>query len=348
MSDSPDHPPAAPSPVSRPRGVKILIQIVGFLGGLALLGWCVTLAFNPSNREQLEKIRDLAPSRVALLAALSLATILLDGLIFWFTLRPVRRLAPVDVVATNAVATFLNYLPFKLGLISRFVIHNRRDGVPVLTIFAWMAALAMGILSTYAPVVLVSLARPNVDGLWAAMVALALALSFVLVWQSSRLFAGELGLRRLDALAGAIRLPILRRFFASAMFRHLHAGFAMLADARCLAAVFALRILDLGLQAWRYHAAFDALGQPIAAEKSVLIAAGYMMIGVVSPFGMAGTREGGITWLITRFGLEGVTASGVAVVVLLVGAFAAVSTIALAALGLAWLRPDRLLRSRSR
>lgn len=348
MPEAPDHPPAAPEPVSRPRGVKVIVQIVGFLGGLALLGWCVTLAFNPSNREQLEKVRELAPSRVALLAALSLATILLDGLIFWFTLRPVRRLAPVDVVATNAVATFLNYLPFKLGLISRFVIHNRRDGVPVLTIFAWMAALAMGILSTYAPVVLVSLARPNVDGLWLAMVALALALSFVIVWQSSRLFAGEIGLTRLDALAGAIRLPILRRFFASGMFRHLHAGFAMLADARCLAAVFALRILDLGLQAWRYHAAFDALGQPIAAEKSVLIAAGYMMIGVVSPFGMAGTREGGITWLITRFGLEGVTASGVAVVVLLVGAFAAVSAITLAAAGLAWLRPDKLLRSRSR
>ena len=70
---------------------------------------------------------------------------------------PVQRLRTLDVVAVNAIATLLNYLPFKLSVISRIVIHNRRDGVPLGKIVGWLAAVGVGGVISFGPVALVSL-----------------------------------------------------------------------------------------------------------------------------------------------------------------------------------------------
>ena len=56
---------------------------------------------------------------------------------------------------------------------------------------------------------------------------------------------------------------------------------------------------------------------------------------------MLGTREGGVVGLAGLLGISG----GILPVTLLVGATEAVVNLAGAALGVAWLRPDRLLRA---
>jgi len=39
-------------------GVRIAVQVVGFLVGIGLLGWCVRLALSDENREALSKLAD--------------------------------------------------------------------------------------------------------------------------------------------------------------------------------------------------------------------------------------------------------------------------------------------------
>jgi hypothetical protein len=60
---------------------------------------------------------EAAPGPVALLFGCSLATLALNGLIFWVVLLPEKRLRVSDTLATvNAFATMLAYLPFKLSV----------------------------------------------------------------------------------------------------------------------------------------------------------------------------------------------------------------------------------------
>ncbi len=73
----------------RMRGRRML-QLAAFLAGLALLAWCITLAFRPENRESVKKLLDADPGVVAGLFAVSLASIALNGTVFWLTIRPVR------------------------------------------------------------------------------------------------------------------------------------------------------------------------------------------------------------------------------------------------------------------
>src|SRR5690606_21428503 len=113
---------------------------IGFLVGLALLGWCVSIALSPENREQLDRLADAGWRPIALLVVLSGLSLALNGAIFWLVLLPARRLRAADVIATNALATFLAYLPFKISLIVRALIHQRRDRVPLVLLGAWMSA----------------------------------------------------------------------------------------------------------------------------------------------------------------------------------------------------------------
>ncbi|HRQ74272.1 MAG TPA: hypothetical protein PLU35_14715, partial [Phycisphaerales bacterium] len=133
--------------------LRLAVQGLGFVAGLVLLGWCVRAALSPENREQLSKLGDAPAWAVAALLGLSVASVALNGLAFWCALLPARRLHASDVIATNALATFLNYLPFKLSAISRVVIHNRRDRVPLLTIGGWFGAVLGVMVVSLAPLV---------------------------------------------------------------------------------------------------------------------------------------------------------------------------------------------------
>jgi hypothetical protein len=162
----------------RGRGVKVAVQLVGFAIGIALLWWCVHLALSPENREQLENLRD-APSRmIAGLLVLSLTTFMLNGFMLWVVLLPTRRLRLTQVLAVNALATLLAYLPFKMSVLSRFVLHNRRDGMPIMRIGAWLAAFLVITLATMGPFVVASVLIGEMNAAWFAIACGLLALSY--------------------------------------------------------------------------------------------------------------------------------------------------------------------------
>jgi hypothetical protein len=99
---------------------------------------------------------------------LSLGTLACNATTFWIVIRPVRRLGWPWVFSVNAVATALAYLPFKLSVIARYVLHRRHDQLAVLTITTWFANVALVMAAVLGPVVSASIWRGTIDATWVA------------------------------------------------------------------------------------------------------------------------------------------------------------------------------------
>lgn len=336
---------ASPS-TRRRRAIRAGVQLLGFAIGLGLLAWAASLALSEGNREQLQRLGDASWLTLAALGGLTLATLAINGGVFWLVLRPVRRLSFVDVQAVNALATFLNYLPFKLSLISRIVIHNRRDGLPVLMIGGWFAAVAATMLAAIAPLVLVTLYEPVIGVRW-----LCLSLAGVLAvagaaYILARAFAGERGLARLHAIADPLRLRPLQWFFRTRAFGDMHHGLSMLANGPALSGAIVLRLVDLGVQAVRFMVAAAIVGHVLSPTDALLLAMAHFVIGVASPAGALGFRESGSAGLAA---ILAIAASEVfALVALVITAVEAVVLLAAAGGGVLWLRPGNIFSRRVR
>lgn len=341
MTPPPDHearPDNAAQP-KRPKAARFAVQILGFLLGLALLAWCLSQAFSEKNRGALSSLLDAPRWMPLAVAALALANLLFNGLIFWCLIAPARRLPISDVLSVNAIATFLNYLPFKLSVASRFIIHNRRNHVPLLTIGAWMAASAVAMLAVLAPLTLVIALRPKVDAIWFAISIPAAVASLAALCITARIFAGEPGLRRLHALADRIPLAFVSRLARSKPFTQLHAGFAMLAHPGMLALASVLRIAAIAAQSAQFVIVAKATGTTIAWDQAVVLSSVYFLLGVISPAGALGTPQGGTTALAKGLSLPG--ANVLSVVTLAIGAVEAVINLLAASLAVAWLKFKR-------
>lgn len=324
-------------------GLRIAAQVVGFLIGLGLLGWCVRLALSEENREALRKLGDAPPGSLAALLGLSVVGVTANGLIFWAALRPVWRIKPLDVVATNALATFLANLPFKIGLLTRIAIHNRRDTVPMAMIFGWFGAVTATLLLVSASLLAAGLMRGVLGG-WTVPVALVLMVvsSAVTVVIAKRL-SGERGHRRLSRLIGRLGGRRALRLARSQVIRELHMGLDMLASGRWMALVIVFRIVDFSAQAWRWVVAGELSEISVTPTDGMLISGGHYVAGALSPVGMLGFREGaamGMAELLgfdsQRFAFTALLTAGAELVVVIAGAGVAI----------AWLRLDRVLTSR--
>lgn len=318
---------------------RVVIQLIGYGAGITLLGWCVSRAFSSENREQLSKLADARVSDVAILCGLSVLSIVLNGLIFWTAVRPVRRVRLDSVLATNAIATALNYVPFKLSMLSRILIHNRRDGVPLLTIGGWLGAVIIILVVTLGPMVAISLKRPVVDGTWFGLVAVAMVAAAASVVVGARLCLTA-PVRRLSRSL-TLRTRIGRRFLSSSMEPHVLDGLRMMASPWAVGTGVGLRLADVAVQSARFVIAAGILGITLRFDRAFLLAATYFGIGIVSPFGMLGTREAGAAGLADA--LEIPNPASIAAVVLLVSATEALVTIVLATVGTIYLRPMRLM-----
>ncbi|MFI4916848.1 MAG: lysylphosphatidylglycerol synthase domain-containing protein [Phycisphaerales bacterium JB060] len=324
-------------------GLRIAVQVVGFLIGILLLGWCVRLALSDENREALERLADAPPGALVSLIGLSVVGVVANGLIFWATLRPVRRLVALDVIATNALATFLANLPFKIGLLARIAIHNRRDKVPMAMIFGWFGAVTATLVLVSAALIGAGLLR-SVLGVWTVPVAIGLmvVLSAAMVAIAKRL-SGRQGHRRLSRLIGRVGGRRALKLARSEVIRELHMGLDMLASGRWVAFVVAFRMADFGAQAWRWVVAGELVGSDISPTDGLLISGGHFLAGALSPVGMLGFREGAAMGTAELLGLE---ARGFAPIALLTAGSELVVVIAGAGLAIAWLRLDRVLRAR--
>jgi hypothetical protein len=333
-------------------GGKIAVQTAGFLIGLGLLVWCVRVALSEDNREQLARLVDADAGLVVSLLACSLGTLVLNGLVFSAALWPVRRLSVLDVLAVNAVATVLSYAPFKLALAFRVLVHVRRDGVPLLTVIGWfgavgvLAAVALG--PAFGASVLVA-GEEERTGLWWGLWLGGAAVGTAGVVSLARVFGGERGWHRLLAMVRAVGLGWLLRWLGGEGGRRVHSGVDMLAHGRASASGVVLRVGDLLVQAVRMAVAAQILGVDLDWGDAMVLASVYFAIGMLSPFGMLGTREAGAAGVATLAGLSG--ANGIETVVtisLLVTASEAAVNLAGGGLGAAWLRVDRWVRGGGR
>jgi len=336
-------------PPARSRAARvaaIALQLIGFAVGVALLAWCASLALRPENRAQLERLGEAPGWVIASILGLTLLGLVLDGLVFHALLGPVRRLKPLGVLATNAVAVFLNYLPFKAGLIARVVVHTRRDGVALLTVGAMLAAALAALACVAIPLGLASAWRGRIDAAWLATSGAGMAVLTVACIAGARLFAGDAGLARLHRLGS--RVPGWRRLAGTRAFAGLHAGLAIAAGGRAFAVGVVLRLLFFATMWARFALAARVVGVEIAPESAIIAGSVFFLIGVASPGGMLGVREGGTTWLAGSLALSGVSAESFAVVALVVGAAESVVNVFAGGVGVVWLRPDRWLLRRRR
>lgn len=330
----------------------MVVQVVGLAAGLASLGWCVSMAFRPENKEQWGRLASAPMSLIVAVLACSAGTLIVNGLIFWLTLRPARRLRALDVQAVNAVSTFLGYLPLKLGAVARVLIHRRRDHVPLPMIGAWFAAIAVVMTASFTPPIATVMALKRMDARWAALTAaLALAGGAVLVL-AARAFRGPTGLDRLVRLLHSLGLGRLERLMRSGAWANLHAGFDMLSSPAAVGGAMALRGCDVAFHTARFVVAAHVFGLDPPLHQAVPIALVFFLLSVVSPSGAAGLREGAATGiaavLLASAGASAEVARQYAPVALFITGTEAVVYLAGGALGIAWLRPDRLLRLKDR
>ncbi|MBC7771634.1 MAG: flippase-like domain-containing protein [Pyrinomonadaceae bacterium] len=339
------------------RVTRIVVQLLGFAIGIGLLAWCASVAFHEKNREQLSRLTDARWQDVSLLVCLSLASLVVNGSSFWIVIRPVRRLSWLSVQAVNALATALASLPFKLSIVCRFAVHNRRDGVPLLTITTWMASVLVVMLATLGPIVLAGMWRGTTDAMWWGTSAGGVVLSVVLVVALARLFSREviwssvgrwLGEKKYAQFApgmtaddphaqtrgqetsGRWQGSIRRRAVKAGLAARAREGFQMLSSPTAVGGGALLRCVDLGIQAGRFLVAANIVQQDITVDQAVLAASAYFLVGVLSPAGSLGFREAAV------FGL--LKGEAFSIVVLTVTAAETLVVLACATAGGLWLK----------
>jgi hypothetical protein len=316
----------------------ILVQIIGFLGSIAALGWAVSVALRQENREQLAKLSQATPGELMMLMGLAAISVGFNGMLFWVVMNPVNKLRPTDVIATNAISTLLAYLPFKLSIVSRFVIHNRRDKIPVLTIGAWIVAVTLLMLAVFGPITLASLWQKEINPLWWTVSGLGAIGSTIIGSLIARQLEGDVGTRRVARFLG-------ERITSTDSYGRVHIGFEMLANMKAALIGNLFRTLDILSFAMRFYVAARVLDLPISGSDSLLLGATYFLIGMASPVGMLGTREAGTIAIASMVGISSAAltqdTSGqtpIVIAVLFVTGIESIVNLACAGFGIAWLR----------
>lgn len=324
--------------------LKLVLQVLGFCIGIGLLVWCVHGALQ--NPEGFRKLGQATPGHVALLVGFTLVIIVTSGTIFRETLRPIRKLPMLEVQATNFIACLLVLAPFKLSVFFRILVHNRRDKVPLLTIGAWFAAVAVVILCVLVPTLGAGVWRGRADVLWFATAGGGSFVLLTTLLLIARFFATDRGWEWLKRLYARIPMPARLRagsVAANALLEKAHEGVRMLASLRVVYGCALLRMVDFAAQAGRIAVAAAIVGQPISWESALLAGTIFFLITAAAPSGAIGTREGGTAWLITAV-LPGIDEGLFKVVVIAVSATEAVVLLVGTVASIAYLRPDRLLR----
>lgn len=328
----------------RPGVLTHALRILGVVAGFSLFGWCLVLAFgNEQNRDGLKRLGQAGPTEVALLIGLALLAIVLNGLVFWATLAPVKRLRVLDVIAVNAIATFLASLPFKISVMVRVAIHRKRDGVELATMGPWFAAMAMMMLGSLGPVAVASVAVGEINARWLGIMGGLTVASWAITVLLARGVADGRGLRILRAIASRQPVRAIEHALHAPVMTKLDGGLAMLTNPWRVASIMGLRLIDIASLAARFSIAAAVLGQPIPLDDAVIVSVTFFVISVVSPTGTLGAREAGSAGVLGLIAGEADLTPFVLLPVVVSGAELLVN-IAAATLGAIWLRPDKMLK----
>lgn len=351
MSDhsSQSHSPT-PTEVAAPRhrigpALKMIAQVLGFIVGIALLGWCVNIALK--NREALKRLGDATPGEIAALIGATIVVIITSGAAFRETLRPIKKLPMLEVQAANVIACLLALLPFKLSVFFRVLVHNRRDRIPLFTIGAWFACVGVVILCVLGPMLFAGIWRRSADTLWFITAGGGILLCLCTVLFVSRSLATERGWAWAQRFYSKFPVPAKLRLgslAATMLFEKAHEGVRMLGNPRVVFGCAGLRLLDFAAQAARIAIAAAIVGQSLHWEQALLAGSIFFLITAAAPSGALGAREGGTAWIIGAV-LPNLDRQLFTVVVLVVSGTEAAVLLVGSMIGLLYLRPDRLLRA---
>ncbi len=328
--------------------LRPIVQVAGFLIALGMLAWAGKLAVSGIGPEQIEHLRASAWYEVLGLVALGVATVVINGLIFALVIRPARRVPVLDVVSVNAIASLLAYLPFKLSLIFRTLVHNRRDGVPLLTIGAWLGAVGVLLMAVYGPMILVSGIVQTVGGFWLIACGLGVLGGTLLITVLARAGAGDAGLSRIERITRTLAGRRMARLVRSDAFARLHAGLDMLASWLVAGGNLLLRAMDLLVHAGRFMLASSMLGAGLSIEEALLLGLVYSFLNAASPTGSLGIADLGTVGVAAWMGLGDGDPARFAGIALLVRASEVIAYLLSTALGVLWLGPVALVRLETR
>lgn len=245
MTPAPPPTPTRPGPPSTARA-----RVLGFVLGLALLAAAVwVVARDGRTLEQaLHAARHADPRIVIALAALPVLNWALSSLIFWVL---TRRFAPVplgEMAALTAVASSLNALPLRPGLLGRIVYLKRLHGVKV-----WDSARvtleAIGLTVIVALATLLGSALGGIRG-----VLLALGLLVIIGSAAWTAWAGR--------SAGAGPRP----------GRPIDAGVLV---------ALGVRAVEMVVWTARYMLVFALIARPIGLEAAILLAASAQIVSLL-------------------------------------------------------------------
>lgn len=334
--------PAVDQPsVGKKRGRgAIALQLFGFVVSIALLSWCVAIAFEPGRREQLLSALRESPASLLWLTLLSLLSLIINGFAFALPIRRLHRLRVVDVTAVNAIASLLNMLPMKLSVAFRVMVHFKRDGVGLVTIAAWFAAVAGILFATALPILAARVLFAD-SRAWVFTSALGVVLAGVAIVLVSRALSSRAATVRAEAVARRLMLGRFVDLMKSPRLGSVAGAFEMLGDARRAALGVTARLVDIAINTARFSIAATMLGQPTDLSQCAVMAVAYYVVGVLSPAGLLGPREAVVSAISGPLGIA--DPSAFVAVPLLVTALEVPALLAGAGVSFFVLRPDRLL-----
>ncbi len=283
-SDSVANGPAKLSPRSK------VLHAAGYVVGLAILFWCVWYA---SSKGDWSRLRTANVWLIAGIVGASIASIILNGLLFRLTLDPVRRplggtpahrgTSPpsyLAVMAVNWVCTLANFAPLRLGMIARVTYHMRVDRMRFIEIVNWFGLDLMTFLLPIAGVVVASFTLRSFGWAWGAL-ALGSTAALTLLWW---------------CLARSSFVP-----------RRLRESARIIGDGRSLLICLPVRCLDLALNGVRTIFAAQVLGLGLDYADSFALACTGLLASL-GPLGRLGFREAGfalVAQLLAAKGFEG-------------------------------------------
>ena len=163
-------------------------------------------------------------------------------------------------------------------------------------------------------------------------------------------FKGQRGVDRLHAIAARLRVRPIEKLLKTRAWANMHPGFDILATPWSTFGSLGLRLCDAAVHSTRFLIAAHVLGVGLPLREAVPVSLTFFLVGALSPAGMAGLREGAVMGLagllLHKTGAREDTIKEFAAVAVLVTATEAFVFMFAAAIGVAWLRPDRLLKLR--
>ena len=303
---------------------QLILQILGGAVGIALLIWAIRSALSEHNRASLDAIRNAPIWIAAALLGLSALSVFVNSLLFWATVRPIQRLSVVGVIATNTLATLFAVLPFKIGFLTRCVVHHRRDGVPLKDLIAWFAAMSALALAVFLPLGFAGFLRGTIDLWWWVIV-----------------IAGGSACSIVGVAAG--RLSMRDNHFGRWLARLSLGSWRIVRFWKIVVAHVALRWADAGVLSARFLAAAMIAGVTIDPGHAVLLGSTYFLLSVLAPAGVLGFREAGTAFVA---GIIGLNVETIALLSLIVTVAETLTCAVLAIPAWIMIRPDRLFAAR--